>query len=966
MTETEFSTWFEALAGCPPMLWQQRLFLEHLTNRDADNLPTSIDLPTGLGKTMVMAIWLIARAVNPALPRRLVYVVDRRAVVDQATTLAEELREMLEHLDLKKELGLKRALPISTLRGQHVDNKEWLEDPAAPAIVVGTVDMIGSRLLFEGYGTSRKMRPYHAGLLGADTLIVLDEAHLVPPFERLLETICRGDNSFGVGDYALAGIVPPFRLLSLSATGRSTAKKPFELDAADFKDELVHKRLTAKKRLSIVPISEADALHEKLADAAWEIAGNATVPVRVLVYCNSRVTAVKTRDAIAKKSGKPKEGTVPVSSELFVGERRNFDRVKAEQKLKTLGFIAGSGASNSVPAFVIATSAGEVGVDLDADHMVCDLVAWERMIQRFGRVNRRGEGDAKIVVIKQSLKPTTAEKKAIEKASAERSDKEQKTVAAFEAKIAIAEATAVPFGLLPMMDDGIDVSPGALRDLRLRAIEETNLQSWIDELRNEPWGQLLKIASAYFQNIANSLTAASTPEPLRPELTRALVDAWSMTSLKEHSGRPLVAPWLRGWETDDEAQTAVVWRKHLPQSQKPDQPLKKGRLTEFFEAAPPHSSEALEADTKDVVDWLTESAAASWNVAAKKAEATDETQLNPRNVVAFVLDMSGDYDASLTWNQLLLDSDDKKANDKKHDELVRQLRNSTLVVTSAIGGLHDGLLKSDDRSDVRTIDDGGEWLSNNEHAAKEGPAVLFRVEERPAPALPKDEKNWRCRFSMPLGGSEEDEPSKYLCVDKWRHDASTEDDRAEGALQRLDDHQQWAANHASDLAQRLGLTVNHPQYAAMLRIAARLHDEGKRSELWQRAFKAPPNGPYAKTPGPLNVALLGGYRHEFGTLAYLDQDAEFNALPDDLKELARHLIAAHHGFARPVIGINGCDDAPPSALEARATEVALRFARLQRRWGPWGLAWWESLLRAADQLASRDNEDRNREAKEAQ
>ena len=51
------------------------------------------------------------------------------------------------------------------LRGQHLDNRLWLEDPAAPAIIVGTVDMIGSRLLFEGYGVTPRMRPVHAGLI---------------------------------------------------------------------------------------------------------------------------------------------------------------------------------------------------------------------------------------------------------------------------------------------------------------------------------------------------------------------------------------------------------------------------------------------------------------------------------------------------------------------------------------------------------------------------------------------------------------------------------------------------------------------------------------------------------------------------------------------------------------------------------------------------------------------------------
>ena len=148
-------------------------------------------------------------------------------------------------------------------------------------------------------------------------------------------------------------------------------------------------------------------------------------------------------------------------------------------------------------------------------------------------------------------------------------------------------------------------------------------------------------------------------------------------------------------------------------------------------------------------------------------------------------------------------------------------------------------------------------------------------------------------------------------------------------------------------------------------IAARLHDEGKRGRNWKRAFHVEhyakklgiPGQPLAKTPR-FNWALLDGYRHEFGSLPYAKDDPEVKSLPEELQDLALHLIAAHHGHARPLIATRGCDDAPPSVLEERAREVALRYARLQQRWGPWGLAWWEALLRAADAQASRANDER--------
>jgi hypothetical protein len=99
---------------------------------------------------------------------------------------------------------------------------------------------------------------------------------------------------------------------------------------------------------------------------------------------------------------------------------------------------------------------------------------------------------------------------------------------------------------------------------------------------------------------------ASTSEPLHPALTRALVDAWSMTSLEHHTGRPEIAHWLRGW-VDEKQQTVLVWRKYLPlRIDESGEAIfsSKKEINEFFDAAPPHESEKLETETYRVAEWL--------------------------------------------------------------------------------------------------------------------------------------------------------------------------------------------------------------------------------------------------------------------------------------------------------------------------------------------------------------------------
>ena len=921
-----FDGLFEELTGNAPFPWQRRLFGEWFS---VGRLPPAVDIPTGLGKTSVMAVWLLARAGGAALPRRLVYVVDRRTVVDQATDCAKTLRDNLGRPDIahvRQGLGLDdRKLPISTLRGRYADNREWLEDPAAPAIVVGTVDMIGSRLLFSGYGVSRKMRPYQAGFMGADTLVVVDEAHLVPPFERLLRTIAESREF--TGPAATPAWPPPFRILPLSATlcGGSESE-PFRLGRDDRGDEAVRKRLCAVKILTIEDMDADARLEEVLAERAWRVGqeetGKRGAP-GILIYCNSRETARKVEEDLRRRA----EGAADTI--LFVGGRRMRDREEDVKALNDHGFLADSGVTPDKPVFLVATSAGEVGVDLDADHMVCDLVSWERMVQRLGRVNRRGAGTARVLVIAQGAP------------DGKKSDEDE---------IACRRAVRKLLEALPRTEaGGHDASPAAL-----------------DRLQKETG--------------AEGVAEASTRPPLYPALSRPLVDAWAMTSLVEHTGRPEVAPWLRGW-VDDEQQTTVVWRRCLPlrfvaaEMQEPNP----GEIEAFFDAAPPQTVELLETETRSVVDWLKKRAQRLLKSLDKQAagrrdrdgEASDGEApvedggygliepLKPATPVVFMLGKGSDSE----YSHLSL----KEIDGRSPKDLFPLLVGQRLVVDARIGGIKDGLLDPSHCEFVSTIENGwGDSEIPEDRPEDGGPEIRVRVlgddarkkEQRISPEASGDSSHrWQESFAAPYRLSEDGEETEvWLVVDERPGAAGDEEARAMTAKPLgLADHQERVGREAERIAEAIGLP---PPDRAMLVAAARHHDDGKRVELWQRAFNAKREGrPWAKTSGPLNRHVLGGYRHEFQSVL----DAEKNGLDgldrsDPRFDLALHLMAAHHGYARPVIAVEGCDGLPPSAAAGRAREAARRFARLQRRWGPWGLAWWEALLRAADQRASREPE----------
>ena len=492
---------FKALTDVFPFPWQEELYLKHFS-QGTEALPSACTLPTGLGKTAVVAIWLIALARNPAkMPRRLVYVVNRRTVVDQTTAEAERLRDALNKpalAEVRDALASLCALPlptpdasplaISTLRGQFADNGEWRSDPCRPAVIVGTVDMIGSGLLFSRYTRGFKTRPLHAGFLGQDVLLAHDEAHLKPSFQKLLESIVAAQDA--ANDRRKLCVI---ELTATSRAANANAEPPFTLTAADRENKTVKERHNAVKRLSLVALGDGEKLDVKLTTLAKEKSGERTV----LVFTRSVETAMKIAAELDKGDRKGKVATLTGTmrgkerDELVTGNAV-FQRF-LPPKDRALGIEPTPGT-----VFLVATSAGEVGVNISADDLVCDLSTYESMAQRFGRVNRFGERDDSETIVVHETRSNTDKPLEVRR-----------------------ERT-----LMLLKQLAGSASPAALD--RLPAAERA---------------------------------AAFAPEPDTRVATEIQFDAWALTSIREPiAARPPVAPYLHGEAEWQPPETHLAWR----------------------------------------------------------------------------------------------------------------------------------------------------------------------------------------------------------------------------------------------------------------------------------------------------------------------------------------------------------------------------------------------------------------------
>ena len=920
MPDEIFKARFEALTGHGPFPWQIRLYEEWFAKGE---FPPSCSLPTGLGKTSVIAIWLIALvSQRDRVPRRLVYVVNRRTVVDQTTDEAEKLRRNLESAGLLEVLAQRCSIPlkanesplaISTLRGQFADNREWSADPSRPAVICGTVDMIGSRLLFSGYRASFKTKPLYAGFLGQDALLIHDEAHLEPAFQRLLTTIEREQRE---GERTGALPWPKLRVMALSATSRRNGhyrdtEKPFELTDAeksppavlpDPPTEPIHhiwRRLTAKKGIGF-----HQARRDDVANMIGKLARERRASGKAVLVFVRTIDDVKTVQQVLadKKEGVSTE-QVQVLTGTVRGRERDrlatadpvFARFLAEPKPKVAP-IQGT-------VYLVCTSAGEVGVDMSADHMVCDLTTLDSMAQRLGRVNRRGGGAAEIEVVYESDPDPKPKSHEFEKAR-------------WKTKELLERLPKCSWA-----DDRHEGCPLELRSLLYSKDEEA--QERLDEEQK----------------------AAFAPLPTILLATDILFDAWALTTIREKlPGRPPVQPYLHGVACVEPPYTYVAWREEV-------EVITNERLTRYkpedlLEDYPLKAHELLRDRSDRVFSHL-------------QALAKEYPQ-----APVWLVDLR---DHVVPTTLMTLTDGDKNGID-----------GMTVLLPPCVGGLtQTGMLDGaavrkkpkavDAAEDGRTADDdegvmcdvADEWYEDRDHKIH----CRWRVwdDDPQLDAKTKGMRLVRSPIDTNPDADEHDErtgPRYWLWYTQPR---SADDDLTKTFTRpiRWDHHTDDVTRNVERIVKALNLPSDLQDAVTL---AAWLHDLGKKREVWQRSIGNPnPTDWHAKSgKDPMTGAqwkqrdICPDYRHEFGSLLDVQGAAEFQQLTPDMQEVVLHLIAAHHGRGRPHFPQEEAfdPDGDHRFVAALAVEVPRRFARLQRKYGRWGLAYLESLLRAADWAAS--------------
>ena len=922
MTETYFVDYFRDVHGYEPFPWQERLTDQVMS---FGTWPSVIDLPTGVGKTAALDTAVYAMAVAPErFPRRVVFVVDRRIIVDQAYQRAERIQDAVQKAEttalrwMRDRLSVAGAaessggfggglLGVSCLRGGIPIDDEWARRPDAPWVVVSTVDQFGSRLLFRGYGVSQKMQPVHAGLAGNDCLVILDEVHLSRPFADTLAAV-----------RALPfGASLPWRsqVVEMSATPSSNGVEPFRLTEADLaRSEELRRRVEASKHARLLQVGRSrQPAHEAIAASVLTLAKKSLPPgARTIGIIVNRVRTARQVHLALREAG--------FASWLLTGRMRPLDREKVIDAVEELvdpdaGPTVGDGPQD--PRFVVATQAIEVGADFSFDALVTECAPIDSLRQRFGRLDRRGTYEAR----------------------------------------AGSPAQAWILGVRGDLEGKI-ADPIYGESLR---------HTWTELERCCELGEVVDVGPRSADLAGFPAGAAAEPRKA-PLLLPTHIGAWVQTN-PAPIVQPAVAPFLHGLDTEETADVSLVWRRD--------------RSAEVLRLVPPRPAEFLQVPVAAARSWLagethevpvadvatghptreTISGSPSHGWARWRGydqepeEALEPSAIRPGDVI--VVDPALGGLNSHNWDPGSTDeiADLGDAAQMAYGRCATLRLDPHLLAAAPAPDGEDELEPARER--VQT------WVTER----------LADTAELPAWKVAALTRLRNGNFHLhPVSG----DPDYLVLVEAGRGldvattDGSDESVSCTGTGVTLRDHMDGLGRTVAAFAQRLGLS---PELGADLRLAGRLHDLGKVDRRFQLQLVGGDLVAEAMLEEPLAKSLPGvprvwtyprGMRHELASVALVDSNPVVLAGAHD-PDLVLHLIATHHGWSRPLPPV--IPDADPQELRysfdghemaansdlsdsSLAIDAADRFWRLSRRYGHYGLAWLEAIFRLADHRQS--------------
>lgn len=913
LTTDQFPEFFRQIHGVEPFPWQKRLTEQVI--RDG-RWPGVIDLPTGTGKTAVLDTAVFALAARPkTFPRRVVFVIDRRIVVDQVCKRARHIAKALEDAGapLLESVGKRltalsdggKALGVAALRGGIPIDNAWSRQPDEPWVLVSTVDQFGSRLLFRGYGAvTPRMRPIHAGLAGNDCLVILDEVHLSVPFAETLGHI---------GMFEPKNRLPRrFAVVEMSATPSKTDVRRFQLDPVDDLEECAElgRRVRAKKEAKLISVQNHKVMPARIVKEVKSLTTSDAIPgassIGIVV---NRVRVARETFVALKNAG--------YTAYLITGRMRPLDRIKVLKE------IAPAVEPRRHPGprettVVVATQAIEVGADFSFAALITECAAVDSLRQRFGRLDRRGifseqAGHAAPAVI---LGPKSV------------------------------VATRKPD---PIYGESVKVT-------------------W-EELRNRARDDRVDVGSLDPSDFPEGATA---PRDKAPLLLQTHMDAWAQTN-PEPLVQPRVDWFLHGMESTVSPEVSIVWRKDTS--------------AEVLQLVPPRQLEYMqvplgaarawlrgddEADISDVPSALADEGESSYGPSARRCIRWEGMGKDPTSVSADDLRAGDVLVVEAKEGGIRAGTWDPGCGDEVFDlgdqaQFEHRRRATLRLQAELISRLAPGSSSPPKPSEeIEAVDPRrariNEWLEQQRSQSETHGLSEVAAELREG-------------YEIATVGAADD--AYYILTQRRRVDEETMDGSDEsnsilgtGALLRS--HLERVGQRAGRFAEALGLPL---ELVEDLRLAGWLHDIGKVDRRFQAQLVggdpvelALLDEPLAKSrPRARRVRQYpAGMRHEVASLAMVQSNPAALRQAHD-PELVLHLIGTHHGYGRPLLPIR--EDLSPQLLQytwhehvlttesnwvdtSLAADMADRFWRLVKKYGYYGLAWLETILRLADHRES--------------